>query len=449
MATRDDQPATTGDEDSTGRQRAASEIPASRRESSATRDSDSAPPSPTHAPEPRGLDLLLLGAVLGLLGLGIVLVYSASAVYAQAHYGSPFFFLRRHLAYAAVGLVALYLGWRVDYRIYRRLIYPMLFGVTALLALLFVPGLGTKIDGAIRWFRIAGISFQPSEAAKFVLVVYLAYSLAKKRDQVKSFTIGFLPHLCVAGLITLLVLKQPDLGSAAVLITVTLILLFVAGTKLSYIVICLLGALPLGYQQIVGTTWRLQRLFAFLDPWAHRKKWGYQISESLISVGSGGVTGLGLGAGKQKLFYLPASHTDFIFSQVGEELGLVGICVVVAAFVLITVRGIRAALGASDLFGTYLGFGLTAVFSLQGLFHMCVVLGLVPTKGITLPLISYGGTALNTAMFCMGVLLNIGARRGLLVQEGAPPGRISLGNRKNAPKIVVVEAQRERTAAGA
>lgn len=397
----------------------------------------SAPKAPAPGDDgPRGIDLPLLVAVLGLLGLGMVMVYSASAIFADAKYGAATFFLKRNLIYGAVGLVALYVGWRLDYRLYQRFSYPMLAGVLILLLGLMIPGLGKTVDGATRWFHIGGLSFQPSEPAKFALVVYLAYSLAKKRDSVRSFSVGFLPHLCVAGLMGLLVLRQPDLGTTAVLGLVTLLLLFVAGTKLSYILISLMVAAPIAYQLIVGTPWRLRRLLAFLDPWAYRQDAGYQISESLISVGSGGLMGLGLGDGKQKLFFLPAAHTDFIFAAIGEELGLVGLAVTIAVFVLIVVRGLRAAYGARDLFGTYLAFGITAIFGLQSLLHMSVVLGLVPTKGITLPLVSYGGTALVSMMFMMGVLLNIAARNPVpsavkLADRRAPT------NRKKLSRVVV------------
>lgn len=385
--------------------------------------------------EPRGIDLVLLSATLLLVSLGLVMVYSSSAVYAASKYGSGGFFLTRTLAFSALGFIALYVGWRVDYRVYQRLIYPML-GVTFLVLIaILIPGVGKRVDGAVRWFRIFGFSIQPSEPAKFVLVAYLAYSLAKKRESVRSFSVGFLPHLCVAGLMAALVLKQPDLGTAAVLAAVSLAMLFISGTKLSYLVLSLLVALPIGYQLIVGTSWRMRRLLAFLDPWAYRKDAGYQISESLISVGSGGFSGLGLGEGKQKLFFLPAAHTDFIFAITGEELGFLGICCVVLAFGILIARGMRASLGAADLFGSYLAFGITSVIGLQAIFHMSVVLGMVPTKGITLPFVSSGGSALISALFCIGVLLNIAARRPAWV---SPRKKRETGsNRRRASKVVV------------
>lgn len=385
--------------------------------------------------EPRGIDVILLSVTLLLVGLGLVMVYSSSAVYAASKYGSGSFFLTRMLVFAALGFIALYIGWRVDYRHYQRLVYPMLGLTFFVLIAILIPGVGTRVDGAVRWIRFFGFSIQPSEPAKFVLVAYLAYSLAKKRESVRSFSVGFLPHLCVAGLMAALVLKQPDLGTAAIFAAVTLGMLFVSGTKLSYIVLSMMVALPIGYQFIVGTSWRMKRLLAFLDPWAYRNDAGYQISESLISVGSGGISGLGLGEGKQKLFFLPAAHTDFIFAITGEELGFIGVCFVIVAFGTFIARGMRASLGAADLFGSYLAFGITAIFGLQAIFHMSVVLGMVPTKGITLPLVSSGGSALVSALFCVGVLLNIAARRPAAVSPRKTKETGS--NRRRANKVVV------------
>jgi len=386
---------------------------------------------------PRGLDLYLLTAVIILVGLGLILVYSSSAVFAADKYGSHFYFLKRDAAYVLAGLAALYLGWRIDYRVYGRYAYPLLLGILGLLCLLLIPGVGTRVDGATRWFRIAGFSIQPSEPAKLALVIYLAYSLAKKRETMRSFSIGFLPHLSVAGVMCLLVLLQPDLGTSAILGGVTIVMLFVAGTKLSYILVAMLGCAPVAYQMIVGTPWRLKRLLAFLDPWAYRQSAGYQISESLISIGSGGLYGLGLGDGKQKLFFLPAAHTDFIFATIGEELGLVGLLGVVGLFLVLVLRGLRAALGSRDLFGTYLAYGITTTIGLQALLHMCVVLGLVPTKGITLPLVSYGGSALVTSLFGVGVLLNIAARNPALRPARLTRAAVARGNRKQLHRVVV------------
>ena len=399
-----------------------------------------APEAPGEVLAPRGLDLWLLGAVLCLLGLGVVMVYSSSAVFAATRYGSQVFFLKRDLVYVAAGLVALYLGWRIDVSFFRRHAYKILVVTLMALALLHVPGLGTKVDGAIRWYRVGGVSFQPSEPAKLALVIFLACTLARKREAVRLFSVGFMPPLIIAGFLSGLVLIQPDLGTAAVLGAVTLVMLFVAGTKLSYLLITALACAPIVYNAIVGTPWRLRRLLAFLDPIGHRHDAGYQIYESFLSLGSGGLLGQGLGAGKQKLLYLPAAHNDFILAQVGEELGFVGLIAVVLLFAGILIRGLRAALGARDLFSTYLAFGVTAMVILQAVLHMCVVLGLVPTKGITLPLMSYGGTALVSTCYCMGVLLNVGARNPAPTPGPARPraaASTGTNNRKSRGRVVV------------
>lgn len=386
-----------------------------------------------------GLDIILLTVIFMLLGLGLVMVFSSSAVFAAKKYKDGTFFLMRHGSYIMVGLVALYVGWRLDYRLYQRYVYPLLISTILLLVGLFI--VGTRVDGAIRWYRFLGLSFQPSELAKIALVVYLAYSLSKKRSDMRLFSVGFLPHLMVAGLVGVLVLKQPDLGSTAILMAVTFLLLFVAGTRLSYILLALLAAAPIVYHQIVGTPWRLKRLIAFLDPWAHRQDAGYQISESLISVGSGGMTGLGLGAGKQKLFFLPAAHTDFIFAITGEELGLMGLICVILLFLILIWRGVKAALNSDDLFGTYLAYGITAIFGLQALLHMSVVLGLVPTKGITLPFFSYGGSGLVLNLFAGGILLNIAARNPVPHISSRIWRKSEQKNRRKRKKIVFANHQ--------
>jgi cell division protein FtsW len=379
-----------------------------------------APPAPPPAP-PRSHDQVLLATVLSLLAFGVVMVYSASAVYAQRKFGSPTYFLRRDLLWAALGLVAMTLAARTDFSLYRRWAYPMLGGAVALLAAVLL--VGARINGARRWFHLGGVSFQPAELAKLALVVYLAHSLAKKAEKVRSFTVGFVPHMLVCGLMMALLLKQPDLGTAVILGLATLLLLFVAGAKISYILIAFLAAAPVVYQAIVGTPWRLRRMLAYLDPWQYRYDVGYQITESLISIGSGGLTGLGLGDGKQKLFFLPEAHTDYIMAIVGEELGLVGVVAVAAVFSVLIWRGARAALGARDAFGCYLAFGITAMFGLQAVVNLGVVLGALPTKGLPMPLVSFGGSTLVVDLFAMGILLNISRAE----PEAAPAPRAAAG----------------------
>jgi cell division protein FtsW len=372
-------------------------------------------PAPKLAPEP---DYILLTTVLALVGFGVVMVYSASAVYATQKFGTATYFFKRDVIWSALGLSAMFVAMRTDFSIYRRWSYLMLIVSIALLALVLV--IGARINGARRWFHFGPLSFQPAELAKLALVIYLAYSLAKKAEKVRSFTVGFVPHMIVCAIMMKLLLKQPNLGSAVIFGTATLMLLFVAGARISYLVIAMLGAAPIVYQSIVGTPFRLHRVLAFLDPWQYRYDVGYQITESLISIGSGGVSGLGLGDGRQKLFFLPESYTDYIMAIVGEELGLVGILAVALLFVILVWRGARAALNARDAFGCYLGFGITAMFGLQALVNIGVVMNAIPTMGLPLPFVSFGGSTLVVDLFAMGILLNIstgapepaGARRG-------------------------------------
>jgi cell division protein FtsW len=380
-----------------------------------------------------------LGATLALLALGTITVYSASAIPAQRKMGYGEYFLFRHLASIAVGAIALYVGARVDFAHWRKLAYPGL--LVALLLLVAVLLVGSRVSGATRWFRVGPLSFQPSDGAKIALLWYLAHTLSKKADKVRLFSVGFLPPLCVAGVMVALVLREPDLGTAALLGGTALAMLFVAGAKIPYLLLAVLAAAPVAWHAIVGTPWRLRRMLAFLDPWQYRQDVGYQITESLISVGSGGVFGLGLGDGKQKLFFLPEAHTDFIAATVGEELGLVGLAGLVVAFGLLVARGLRAAIGARDAFGTYLAAGISAVFGLQASVNLAVVLGALPTKGLTLPFVSFGGSAMVSSLFLVGMLLNISRRAPAPVRKPVTVRRTT-GARRLAPqpgRVVVVE----------
>jgi cell division protein FtsW len=356
-----------------------------------------------------GPDLLLVAAVLALTGFGGVMVFSAGAVFAAKTYGDWTYFLKREAIYAGLGLLAFLMSSRLDYSVYRKVTYPLLFLAVALLAA--VLKLGPAINGAVRWFRLGPLSFQPSELAKFALALYLAVLLARKAEKVRDFSMGFLPPLIMTGVFLALLLKQPDLGTAVIIGVTALGLLFVAGTRTSYILLSVLVAAPVGWKVfITGESWRMKRLLAFLYPWQYRRDTGYQLYESLISVGSGGVWGQGLGQGHQKLFFLPEAHTDFILAVVGEELGLVGMLAVLGTFSLLVWRGLRASARARDPYGCYLAFGITCLFGLQTVVNMCVVLGLLPTKGLPLPFVSYGGTSLVMSLFMAGVLVNISAR---------------------------------------
>jgi cell division protein FtsW len=360
----------------------------------------------TTLPE-RPFDLTLLTAALGLLVIGTIAVYSATAAFGLT-LGNAAHFLERQLAFVVLGGVAMWLGSTVDYRKLRAWTYPLLLLALALLAItLFMH----PRNGAKRWIPLGPLTFQPVEIAKLALVSYLAYSLARKADQVKTFTVGFVPHLVVCSVMATLLLAQPDLGSAVVLGATTLGMLFMAGARVSYIALALLAAAPIGYQLIIGTPWRLQRMNAFLNPDAHASGGAYQFVQGQVAMGSGGLTGKGLGGGYQSLGYMPEAHNDFILAPIGEEMGWVGVAAVLLMFGVIVWRGIRAALGARDVFGGHLAFGITLLFGVQVLFNVGVVLGIVPNKGITLPLVSAGGTSLIITMFFVGLLLNVGRRR--------------------------------------
>ncbi len=374
-------------------------------------DARPAPALATQAPAvevpERAYDLWLLGAVLALLSIGTVAIYASTATFAGQRFGDASYFLDRQIVFLGLGGFALWFGASFDYRRLYRLTYPLLLGSLALLAVtLAMP----PLNGARRWIFLGPVTVQPVELAKLALVTYLAYSLRRKEEKVKSFTVGFVPHLVVCGLMMGLLLLQPDLGSSLILGATTLTMLFVAGARVSYIVLSVLAAAPIAYHLVVGTPWRMQRFLAYFNPEAFSHQEAYQFLQARLAMGSGGLTGVGLGESKQSLGYMPEGHNDFIMAPIGEELGFVGVAVVLALFVLLLWRGVRAALGARDIFGGYLAFGITMMFALQALLNVGVVLGVVPNKGITLPLVSYGGTSLVLTMFLIGLILNVGRR---------------------------------------
>lgn len=357
-------------------------------------------------------DWLLLWAVLLLAGLGLVMIYSASAVTARQTTGDPLFYVKRQAVAALLGGGALIFALKIGYRRLQPLAYPLLIAGLLGLCLVLIPGIGSSAGGARRWIRLPGASFQPAEFAKLAFVTYLAYSLSKKRGKVRIFSIGFLPH-CFVGLVLMaLCLFEPDFGSAVALALLLFAMLFAAGARISWLVGSLLLALPFGYLAIAHSPYRMKRILAFLDPWAHRHDIGYQVAESLMSVGSGGIWGLGLGDGRQKLFFLPEAHTDFIFSIIGEELGLLGSIAVISLYAIIIWRGLRAAFNAPEAFGAYLALGLTALIGFGACVNLGVAMGALPTKGLTLPFVSYGGTSLVLSLFAAGMLLSVSQSRG-------------------------------------
>ena len=389
------------------------------------------------APLPeRAYDLWLIIAVLGLLTIGTIEIYASTAADTLTRLGDSYFYLERQLTFVTVGGIAMWIAARLDYRRLRAWTYPLLLASMVLLGLaLFAP----SRNGATRWIPLGPFTFQPVEIAKLALVTYLAYSLGRKADQVKTFTVGFVPHLVVCGAMMALLLKQPDLGSSIVLGMTTLGMLFMAGTRISYILLAVLGAAPVAYHLIVGTPWRMQRFLAYFNPEAYASTEAYQYLQARLAMGSGGLFGAGLGDGHQSLGYMPEGHNDFILAPIGEEMGYVGVAAVILLFGLLVWRGIRAALGARDVFGGYLAFGITLLFAVQVLFNIGVVLGVVPNKGITLPLVSYGGSSLVVTMFLVGLLLNVGRRVDRRSAAAAEEKR-ELARRKRVRVRVLTEA---------
>ncbi len=355
----------------------------------------------------RDWDVGLLAVVLMLVGFGIVMLYSASAVMSAQKLGDHLYLVKSQLTKVVLGIGLLIAALNIDYRWYKRFIYPMLAGSAVMLALVMVPGVGTVQNGAQRWFSIAGFSFQPAEVVKLVVVMFLAYSVSKKGASMNKFVTGFVPHLLIVGGMVGLLMLQPDFGSSIILILMMGIMLFVSGARISYLGIFAVIGMFGAYYAVMSREYRMKRILAFLDPWSYRTDIGYQISESLISIGSGGLGGVGLGNGHGKLGYVPELWNDFIGTIIAEELGVLGIALLVILLGALVWRGLKIAYDCHDEFGRYLAFGITALFGLQSAANLFVVTGLAPTKGLTLPFISFGGSSMMMALFATGVLLNI------------------------------------------
>lgn len=382
-----------------------------RRASLAPPDDDrtSAPPAPRAPAATRSgsVDAVLLATTLLLTVFGVVMVYSASAVFADRMHHNAQFFLVRQALYAVAGLAAMAAVAGLDHKRLRALSYPALGATFGLM--ITVWAIGHRVNGAARWIRLGPINLQPSEIAKVALVVWLAHSLSKKHEKIRTFAVGFLPHLMVAGIFMLLCLQQRDMGSAVVLLALTFTLLFVAGARLGYIMLAGIAALPVGVWLVRGTDYRYRRWMAFLNPFdpQYRRGISYQLVESLMGFGAGGSTGVGLGDSRQKLFYLPEAHTDFISAIVGEELGFAGVAALVVAYAVLVWRGVVIAVRARDDHGTYLAFGMTTLLAIQAMINLGVAMGELPTKGLTLPFVSYGGSALIMNLAAVGVLLSV------------------------------------------
>jgi len=349
----------------------------------------------------------LFVVTLMLLSTGVVMIYSASAIVAADRFRDPYFFLKKQVFWSALGSGALWLALRTDYRRLEKFVLPLLGLAVLLLVLVLIPGLGVSVNGSRRWLRFGPLSFQPAELAKLALVVYLAAFFARKRDELGEFWRGVVPPLAVGGVLAGLVLAQPDLGSCLTLLVLTLGLLFLAGARTRWLAVLVVPTLPLAALAVWMAPYRMRRVFAFLDPWQDPRGGGFQIIQSWLALGGGGLLGRGIGESKQKLFYLPEAHTDFIFAIVGEELGFLGATLVVVLFAVLVWRGLRIGLRAADPFGAYLALGITVLVATQTLVNLGVVTGMLPTKGLPLPFLSFGGSALLMTMLATGVLLNI------------------------------------------
>ena len=351
-------------------------------------------------------DKLLFTATLVLVCASLVMVYSASAVIALEKQQHPSFFLFKQATFALLGLVLLPVLMRVDYRNYRQPI--VLWTALGLVGLALVAVLfGPRINGARRWFGVAGVGVQPSEFAKLAIIFFVAAILERRMDRIDDLRYSLVPVAIVLGGIVGLILLQPDLGTALSIIVIVAAMVFAAGINYRYILGLMLVLLPAAYLVLMSADYRRRRMLAFLDPWQDPLGDGFQVIQSLIAVGTGGLFGRGLMAGVQKLFYLPYPETDFIYAVIGEELGLIGTSLVLACFCVIAWRGLRTAMRAPDRFGAFLALGLTAMVVVQAFFNISVVLGLLPTKGIPLPFVSFGGSSLLMSMIGMGILLNV------------------------------------------
>ena len=375
----------------------------------------------------RTMDLTLFACVLALSAIGLVMVYSASSIVAYDRLDDSAYFLKRQAMWIALGLTAMWLARSVHYQRLRSLTVPLLLLATVMMVLVLIPGIGRVAGGARRWITAGPLSFQPVEVAKLALVLYLAHFATRRGLGIRNLQRGVLPPLAIAGVLGLLALRQPDMGSALVLGAIVIVVLFLGGARLIHLGLVVVASLPLVAIAVAGAQYRLQRVLAFLNPWGDPQGSGFHIIQSLLAFGSGGIFGVGLGASRQKFFYLPESHTDFIYAILGEELGLVGTFGLLALFALFAYRGFRIARAVPDRYGALLAAGITASITAQALLNMGVATGVLPVTGIPLPFVSSGGSSLAVTMMQIGMLLNISqyahAGASAMPESGAEPAR--------------------------
>jgi cell division protein FtsW len=357
------------------------------------------------------LDTVLFTSVAALVGIGLVMVFSASSAIAYAQHGDIAYYLKRQLVWLAVGLCGAYVLYRIDYHRLKRLAPCLLVAAIAALFLVFVPHVGLGVNGGRRWIGTSAISLEPSEFAKLALVIYLAAILSARGDRITSLVRGLVPACIPVAIMAVLVLKEPDMGTASLLVFTAFALFFAAGARMMHLFAVTFVTVPFAALTVLASPYRRARVFAFVDPWKDPLNTGFHIVQSLLALGSGGLFGVGLGASRAKFFYLPEQYTDFIFAVLGEELGLLGTLAVIALFVIVAYRAIRIALAAPDRFGFFLAIGCAAMITIQAFVNIGVVSSSWPVTGVPLPFISFGGSSLIVNLLAVAIIANVGRQR--------------------------------------
>jgi cell division protein FtsW len=366
-------------------------------------------------------DPVLLILIALILAIGMVMVTSAGYILAAGKFGDGFYYTKKQALAVITGLGLMYVISIVDPSFWRKVAGPLMIVAAILSALVFIPGVGVEMGGSHRWLRLFwGFYVQPSELVKFALIVFMAHSLAKKQEKIRTFSVGFLPHLLVICGVVGLLLLQPDFGAGVIVTLVGFLMLFVAGVRAAHLMGCVALCIPFLFHVGVSAQYRLARLRSFLDPWSDPFHAGFQVIQSLVAFGCGGVWGVGIGSGIQKLFYLPQPHTDFIFSVLAEETGLVGVTLLLMLFYLLVCRGLAIAVRARDVFDKCLAFGVTCLIGLQAAINMAVAMGAAPTKGLPLPLVSLGGTSMIMNLAGLGLLLAVARKNASSGLKEAP-----------------------------
>jgi cell division protein FtsW len=357
--------------------------------------------------EDRTPDIILLLVTLILVTIGTAMIYSSSSILAQQKFNDGQYFIKKQLIFVVLGLISMVILTKIDYTTWKKAAYPGIILSLIMLVLLFIPDVGLKRGGATRWLNLGLFSFQVSEMVKIAMVVFLAHLLARKAHLLKKFSRGVLIPSAITAVVISLILMEPDFGTAVIIASILILMLCLAGSRMTHLMFLAVAFIPVGVWLIFHKGYRLARLTVFLDPWKDASNTGFQIIQSLISFGSGGIGGVGIGDGMQKLFYLPEPHTDFILSIIAEESGFIGVSIVIILFSIFVFRGFMIAIKAPDLFGTLLAAGLTMVIAMEAFINIAGVMGLIPLKGLALPFLSYGGSSFVMSMIAIGILLNI------------------------------------------